>query len=75
MLTPWIAFPRMDAASLGWIMGPGDPYRREFRAWFGALPAAERANFERENVEPQGWAGFYARMTPAADATRARLAA
>jgi hypothetical protein len=75
MLPPWIAFPRMDAASLGWILGPGDHYRREFRAWFAATPAAERAAFERDHAEPQGWTGFYARMALGAAARTAALAA
>jgi len=75
MLPPWIAFPRMDAASLGWIMGPGDNYRREFRAWLASMAAAERAAYERDHAEPQDWTGFYARLAPATAATPARLAA
>jgi hypothetical protein len=62
MSPPWKVYPQLDEASLGWIMGPGEYYRYEFRDWFAHMPAPEREAYESANAEPAGWRGFYERM-------------
>ena len=76
MLPPWIAFPQLTQNSLGWSLGPGEYHRIAFRAWFVEMSPEAREAYERDNAEPQGWNGFYARIKQASSRRQAtRLAA
>jgi hypothetical protein len=58
---PWLVYPHIQFASIGWRMGPGEDYWVKFDAWYAALSGTERDQYERDYPEPKSWDGFYAR--------------
>jgi hypothetical protein len=55
----WVEFPQIPWGSVGWRMGHGEDHMRTWTRWFMALPSEERAAYRSNNVEPEGWAGFF----------------
>lgn len=61
MLPPWEEMPHIPKwPSIGWRMGGGEDYLRDFRKWLRALPEEELANYVTAYPEPQGFIGLYA---------------
>jgi hypothetical protein len=56
---PWIKYPDIPRSSIGWRMGAGEDYRRDFHDWFGDLSPAERVTYRQRWPEPADWAGYF----------------
>lgn len=61
MIPPWRKHPQIPLGSIGWRMGDGETYWREFDAWFKRKTPEHRRAYAERNPEPQGWSGFYQR--------------
>lgn len=59
MVPPWVKFPAIPRASIGWRMGEGEGYWDDFREWWEQQAPAVRQRVCRAYPEPAGWAGFY----------------
>ena len=59
MVPPWVKYPAIARASIGWRMGEGEEYWDEFRDWWGAHPVETRRKVQATYPEPEGWSGFY----------------
>jgi hypothetical protein len=57
----WVAHPEIPFMSIGWRMGPGEQYMREFGQWFLRLTPEERDMYEKLHPEPEKWSGFWRR--------------
>ncbi len=57
---PWEVYPHIPFLDIGWRMGPGETYWVKFSDFYNALSEGEKAQYERENPEPEAWSGFYA---------------
>jgi len=57
----WIAHPHIPFMSIGWRMGPGETYMRDFTRWFLRLTPRERNAYEAAHPEPEAWSGFWRR--------------
>lgn len=55
----WEKFPTYSRYSMGWRMGGGEDYARQYRKWFKSLSVAEREDYIKRNKEPADWEGFY----------------
>jgi broad specificity phosphatase PhoE len=62
MKPPWIERPDIPFLSIGWKMGWGEVYMKEFTDWFVSLTAEERAAYEREHPQPDSWPDFWRRF-------------
>ena len=60
---PWVLFPTYERSSLGWRMGAGEDYMGHFRQWYAALDAAAQTAYRAAEPEPDGWEGFYNRLS------------
>jgi hypothetical protein len=59
MVPPWVKYPAIPRASIGWSMGEGEEYWDAFRAWWAAQPIELRVRVRASYPEPEGWSGFY----------------
>jgi hypothetical protein len=59
MIPPWVKYPAIPRASIGWRLGEGEDYWDEFRAWWSRQPAGVRAEVQAAYPEPLGWVFFY----------------
>jgi hypothetical protein len=62
MVPPWIKFPAIPRASIGWRMGEGEGYWDDFREWWAEQPAVVREQMQSAYPTPTGWGGFYERV-------------
>ena len=62
MVPPWVKYPAIPRASIGWRMGEGEGYWDDFRAWWESQPATIHTAVRAAYPEPPGWAGFYERV-------------
>jgi hypothetical protein len=62
MVPPWIKYPDILRASIGWRMGEGEGYWDDFRAWWEQQPVEVQAQVKTAYPEPSGWSGFYERV-------------
>jgi hypothetical protein len=60
----WDFLPGADRYSIGWRMGRGENYVKEWWDFYAALPDAEKASYKAKYPEPQGWEGFYTKEHP-----------
>lgn len=58
MKPPWEAHPEIPWPSIGWRMGIGEDYLDRFYAWFATLNADAKAQWLKDNPEPEEWEGF-----------------
>src|SRR5262245_4467420 len=56
---PWRVFPEIPRFSIGWRMGSGEDYLREWAKWFMGLSNAEKAGYRAQWPEPETWVGFF----------------
>lgn len=56
---PWVKFPDYHRISMGWRMGPGEDYMKDFCSWFNEQSPDKQSEYEQANPEPKGWLGFY----------------
>ena len=59
MISPWQKYPDIQRGSIGWRMGYGEEYLREFDNWFARKKLEHKRLYVEQNPEPQGWEGFY----------------
>ncbi len=62
MVPPWVKYPSIPRASIGWRMGEGEGYWDDFRAWWERQPTVVQAQVRVAYPEPAGWSGFYDRV-------------
>ena len=62
MVPPWVKYPAIPRASIGWRMGEGEEYWDGFRAWWEQQPASIHARVRAAYPELAGWSGFYERV-------------
>ena len=62
MPPPWIAFPDIARASIGWRAGDGADYLDDFHRMLSELPPEARDAYEAAHPEPTEWEGLYARF-------------
>ena len=55
MEPPWLKYPHIPAASIGWRMDGGEDYLARFDEWFGSLSVAEQEAYVQANRPPQAW--------------------
>jgi hypothetical protein len=60
---PWAKFPQIPLGSIGWRMGYGEEYWCLWRDWYMAQSRDTRRLVRARFPEPQGWEGFYARLS------------
>jgi hypothetical protein len=60
MIPPWQKYPEIPRFSIGWRMGGGEDYFRQFRTWYKSLTDQEADEYARQNPEFEEWQGFYA---------------
>ena len=60
MQPPWIKFPHIHRASMGWRMGDSELYMAKYATWYGDRTLSERQAHQLECPEPEMWVGFYA---------------
>lgn len=56
---PWEKYPDMPRCSIGWRMGYGEAYIKEWLAFFYGLSPAGRQRYREMYPEPESWASFY----------------
>jgi hypothetical protein len=56
---PWIKHPDIKRFSIGWRMGMGESYLRDWYNFFDNLNRKEQRNYQNENPEAISWWGFY----------------
>lgn len=59
MVPPWEQYPEIPRYSVGWRMGPGEDYWRDFGDWFLKLTDQELRQYIQGKPEPTGWEGFF----------------
>lgn len=59
MNPPWVKFPNLPRASMGWRMGQGEAYLDDFDVWFSRQARATRLAIRGRYPEPSEWAGFW----------------
>src|SRR4051812_18563652 len=62
MIPPWIKYPAIPRASIGWRMGEGEGYWDDFRLWWNEQEESTRQRVRTAYTEPSGWSGFYERV-------------
>jgi hypothetical protein len=62
MVPPWVKYPAIPRASIGWRMGEGEEYWDNFRAWWDRQQVDIQAAVRATYPEPSGWVGFYERV-------------
>ncbi|AWM38863.1 hypothetical protein [Gemmata obscuriglobus] len=62
MIPPWVKYPSIPRASIGWRMGEGEEYWDNFRVWWGTQQVAVQTVMQATYPEPTGWSGFYERV-------------
>ena len=60
----WIFLPGIPRYSLGWRMGQGEDYKREWWPWFRSLNNEQRELYINKYPEPPEWRGFYTNEHP-----------
>jgi hypothetical protein len=66
MLPPWAAFPYYSAFTIGWRMGDGEWYLRDWVQWYDRLPDEKKLDYQHRFPAPnddrawqlQFWDGF-----------------
>lgn len=61
MPPPWLAYPHIEKASIGWRMGYGEHYSIRFFDWLNRLSQGEREEYRRLFPEPVTWSGWWER--------------
>lgn len=61
MPPPWLAYPHIEKASIGWRMGYGEDYSFRFFDWLNRLTQGEREEYRRLFPEPITWSGWWER--------------
>lgn len=61
MPPPWLAYPHIEKASIGWRMGYGEDYSNRFFCWLNRLSEGEREEYRRLFPEPVTWSGWWKR--------------
>lgn len=61
MIPPWVKYPAIPRASIGWRMGEGEEYWDEFRGWWQVQTVETRQLVRARYPEPAGWSEFYLR--------------
>jgi ribA/ribD-fused uncharacterized protein len=56
---PWMMYPHISYASIGWRMGYGEGYSYDFDEWFGQLAHAEQVHYAARFPSPITWPDFY----------------
>ena len=59
MVPPWVMYPAMPRASIGWRMGYGEEYWDDFRVWWLTQTAEVHSRVQTKYAEPPDWSGFY----------------
>lgn len=59
MFPPWLYYPDLEPASIGWRMGSGEHYLSDFCQWFRTLPPDRRKTYCRQFPPTAGWEDFY----------------
>lgn len=59
MNPPWIKFPNLPPASMGWRMGQGEAYLDDFAVWMSRQTRTTRLAVRSKYPEPIEWAGFW----------------
>ena len=62
MVPPWIKYPAIPRASIGWRMGEAEGYWDDFRTWWESQPVSVHTAVRAAYPELPGWAGFYERV-------------
>jgi hypothetical protein len=62
MVPPWVKYPAIPRASIGWRMGEGEEYWDNFRVWWEQQLPEVRDRVQSTYPEPAGWSGFYERV-------------
>ena len=55
----WNEFPAIPWGSIGWRMGAGEDYWREWISWYSSLNPQEKSEYKNNWSEVSGWEGFY----------------
>ena len=63
---PWVEFPDYERFSLGWRMGGGEDFKRDFEQFFSALTEDQRQSYAAKHPEPVEWSGYYGQLLDAA---------
>ena len=58
-LPPWLAFPALEPASIGWRMGGGEDHIYKLVVYFRYCSQDEKDEYKRRYPEPPGWSGWY----------------
>ncbi len=59
MVPPWVKYPNLPKASMGWRMGLGEEYWGQFQSWWWRQLRETRKKVRVTYPEPQEWADFY----------------
>lgn len=62
MMPPWLAFPHIPRASIGWRMGDGEEYLCFFSQWFQEMSDGDKSAFAELYPEPDQWHRFYSML-------------
>ena len=62
MIPPWVKYPAIPRASIGWRMGEGEGYWDDFRDWWKKQSEVVREHVKAVYPEPPTWSGFYDRV-------------
>ena len=58
---PWVRFPELPRASMGWRMGAGETALMRFSEYMRDLSSEEAHKVKQRYPEPPGWEGFFDR--------------
>ena len=55
----WVEFPNIPWGSVGWRMGWGEVYWKDWAKWYSKLSASEKNEYKNKWPENAEWEGFY----------------
>ncbi len=59
LLPPWLKYPELDSYSIGWRMGYGESYVREFHAWYKGLSEDGKHRYHLMFTATGEWEGYW----------------
>ena len=64
LLPLWVVFPDYNSVTIGWRMGPGEPYKYRWHGWWRTLTNEQKAAYKAKYPEPTAadlaWDDWYA---------------